>query len=149
MTDGIDDDALVAAVDLVGRAGAHQFEVGYLNDGVPVAEADWYAHAQYQGRRIIVEHHTGPVEAAEALALRVLTGAKCGHCGALVALNDDGAFAFDSAEMADGTRWTAEEAAAAGQCRWRRVGRRWVRGCDGGVGGGWPNRAARRRRGQR
>ncbi len=146
MTAGIDQDALIAAIDLVGRAGAREFQVGYLHDDVPVAEADWYAHAQYRGRRIIVEHHAGPVEAAEALALRILTGAKCNHCQALVALNDDGAFAYASAEMADGTSWTAEEAAAAGQCRWRRVGRRWVRGCDGGVVGGGANRAARRRR---
>lgn len=146
MTTGIDQDALVAAIDLVGRAGAGQFQVGYLHDDVPVAAADWYAHAQYKGRRIIVEHHVGPVEAAEALAVRILTGAKCAGCQSLVALNDDGAFACDDAEMADGTRWTAEEAAAAGQCRWRRVGRRWVRGCDGVLDGAGPNRAARRQR---
>lgn len=126
----LDEDALFAAVDLVGRSGATQLEFGYLHDDVPVEEADWWAHARYRGARISEEHHRGPVEAAEALARRLLTGAKCKPCGRLVALSDTGAIAYENAAMVDGTRWTAEQAAAAGQCRWRRDGARWVRGCE-------------------
>jgi hypothetical protein len=125
-----DEDAVVAAVDLVVRSGAEDFEVGYLDDDVPVDQARWYATAHYRGTKIIEEDHRSPVDAAEALARRILTGAKCAHCGSLVALSDSAAFAYFDATMADGTTWTAEQAAAAGQCRWTRTGRRWKRGCE-------------------
>lgn len=125
----LDDDALLAAVDLVGRTGATNFQVGYLHDGVPPEEAGWYAHAQYRGARITAEDHPGPVEAAEALARCLLNGAKCAHCGSLVALSDAGAMAYDT-RLVDGSEWTVEQARAAGQCRWRRIGARWERGCE-------------------
>lgn len=143
-----DEDALVAAVDLVGRTGARNFEVGYLHDDVPMADAGWYAHAQYQGARITEEDHRGPVEAAEALARRLLSGAKCARCGRLVALTDHGAyFPGEVAHLADGTTWTREEAEAAGQCRWTRQGRRWAMGCEhGNHEDRRTDRAARRRR---
>lgn len=128
----LDEDALIAAVDLIGRTGATGFEVGYLHEDVPAEEAAWYAHAQYKGARIIAENHRDPVEAAEGLARRLLTGGKCTRCGGLIALSGDGAFAYTSATLTDGTQWTAETAAAAGQCRWTRMGRRWQAGCGSG-----------------
>lgn len=67
----IDQDALNAAINLVQRSGAQSLEFGYLNDDVPVGEAAWWAHAQYRGTRLTVEHHGGPVEAVEALARRL------------------------------------------------------------------------------
>jgi hypothetical protein len=124
----LDEDALVACVDLVGRTGATGFEIGYLHEDVPAEQAGWYAHAQLRGARIIVEDHRGPVEAADALARRLLSGAKC-RCGRLVALSDRGAFAYTKAHTVDGQSWTAEQAAAVGQCRWRRVAARWQMGC--------------------
>jgi len=42
----LDEDALIAAADLVGRTGATGFEIGYLHDDVPAEKAGWYAHAQ-------------------------------------------------------------------------------------------------------
>jgi hypothetical protein len=123
----IDQDAVTACADLVGRTGATGLEIGYLNDDPPHL---WYAHAQFRGARISVEDQPGPVEAADALCRRLLAGAQCQHCHGLVALSDDGAFAYRSATMVNGRKWTAEEAAAAGQCRWRRMGDRWVRGCE-------------------
>lgn len=87
MSVNMDDDALIATVDLIGRTGAKGFEIGYLHEGVPVEEAGWYAHAQYRGARITEENHRGPVEAAEALARQLLTGAMCNHCKKLVALS--------------------------------------------------------------
>lgn len=137
----MDEDAVIAAVDLVGRAGAKSFELGYLDDDVPVEKARWWAHADYRGDRIIEENHRGPVEAAEALARRILTGGRC-RCGKLVALSGNGAVAYDNVTMADGSKWTADEAKAAGQCRWTREGRKWVSAC----GAGKPNRRERRRR---
>lgn len=147
MSYNIDQDAVIATADLVGRAGAREFECGYLHDDVPTEEAGWYATATYQGAKIMVDDHPGPVEACEALARRILEGGKCAHCGGLVALSGSGAVAFAEAQMADGSTWTAEEAVAAGQCRWRRIGDRWVRGCeDSHPAPPRPNRAARRKR---
>jgi hypothetical protein len=136
---GLDEDALIAAAGLIGRTGARGFEIGYTDEEMN----DWYAHAQYQGARIIEEHHRGPVEAAEALARRLLTGAQCQGCGGLVALSSAGAVAFGGMMM-DGRTWTTEEAAAAGQCRWTRQGRTWVSAC--GLGSGDGPRPPRRER---
>lgn len=120
---------MTATADLVGRSGARNLEIGYLHEDVPVEEAGWYAHARYQGARIIAEDHRGPVEALEALARRILTGAKCTHCGGLVALSDDGAY-YMGDTLADGSRWSRRQARSAGLCRWRRMGPKWVRGCE-------------------
>jgi hypothetical protein len=111
------DDAFIAAVDLTGRTGARQLEVGYLHDDVPAEQAGWYAHAQYRGARITVEDHAGPVQALEALAWRLLTGAQCQHCHGLVALEAGGAVAFPNARLVDGRDWPLEQAAATRQCR--------------------------------
>lgn len=107
---GLDQDAFGAAVDLVARTGAKGFEVGYLDDDVPADEARWYAYAQYAGARVTAENHCGPVEAAEALARRLLNGGRCTHCNGIIAL---------SGRHKKGRR-----------CRYRRVGAKWVRGCE-------------------
>ena len=121
-------DQVIACADLVGRAGARQFQIGYLHDDVPIDRAGWYAHAQYRGARITVADHPGPAQAAMAFAEKLLTGAKC-RCGRLVALSPGGAVAFRQTRMADGSEWTAQEAAKAGQCRWRLAGDRWEPSC--------------------
>ena len=126
----LDEDALVAAADLVGRTGAKGFEIGFLHDDVPVEEAAWYAHAQFDGARITEEGHVGPVQAAEALARRLLEGGKCTKCGGLVALSSRGAWVFTDTRLTDGTRWTADQALATKQCRWTRMGNHWVAGCQ-------------------
>lgn len=141
-----DEDALLAAVDLVGRSGATNFEVGWLNDEDDPAYlergAEWWCKAQYRGARLTVEGFDRPDHAAEALALKILKGGKC-RCGRLVRLaGADAAFAYSDVDMADGTHWTAQEAAAAGQCEWRRVGKKWEPSCPKPG----PNRAERRRR---
>src|SRR5258706_845767 len=123
----LDEDAVLACADLVGRTGATEFQIGYLHDEPP---QQWYAHAQYRGTRITEENHAGPSEAADALCRRLLTGARCAHCGGLVALSGAGAVAYGNPVMADGSTWSAAEAAAAGQCRWHRMGPKWVMGCE-------------------
>jgi hypothetical protein len=102
----LDDDAVIACFNLAGRTGARDAEIGYLHDDPPHG---WYAHARYQGARIMVEDMAGPVEAADALARRLLAGAKCQHCRRTVVLSGGGL-----------------------ACRWRRMGPQWVRGCDPG-----------------
>lgn len=124
------DDRLIAAVDVIGRSGAKNFEVGYLHDDVPAAEADWWASCRYAGTIIMVEHQGDPWTAAEELAVKVLTGGQCQGCGSLVALTDEGGFAFFHATLLDGRSWDAVDAADAGLCRWQRIGKRWERECD-------------------
>jgi hypothetical protein len=106
VTAHLNDDIVIACADLVGRAGASGFEIGYLHDDVPAEDAGWYAHAQYHGARIIVEDHRSPTGAALALAERLLSGAMC-RCRRPVALTD-----------------------RLGGCRWRLIGARWEPGCD-------------------
>jgi len=119
------DDAVKACADLVGRTGATDFEVGYVNDEPPHA---WYAHAKFRGGRITVQGKASPAGACNELAVRLLSGGPCAHCGKLVTLSPLGAMARD-VTLADGRTWTAEEQAAAGLCHWQRDGARWERGC--------------------
>lgn len=144
----LDEEALDAAIDLVGRTGARELQIGYLHEDVPVEDAAWYAHAQLRGARVTVEQHRGPIEAAEALAERLLTGGQCTHCRGLIALRDDGAWVFNG-HLADGSEMNAARARSMTQCWWQRRGNRWVRGCveshpEQQASAG-PNRADRRR----
>lgn len=104
-----DEDAAVAAIDLVGRSGGRSLDFGYLDDDVPMADARWWATATYRGAKLSVEEHRGPVEALEALARLVLEGGRCAWCARRVTLVGDG-----------GDTET---------CRWRRTAARWDRGC--------------------
>lgn len=119
---------VIACADLVGRAGAREFEIGYLHDDVPADQAAWWASAKFRGARIQVDNHHNPASAAHALAVKILTGARC-RCGKLVALSDAGATIYQDATMADGSKWTAEQASAAGQCRWRLIDQSWEPSC--------------------
>lgn len=121
--------AAEACLELVGRTGARNLEIGYLHDDVPVEQAGWYAHAQYRGARITIENRHGPSQALEALARRLLTGAKCNGCGKLVALSSDGAAFYPDGHLIDGTPWDEGQIRAAGQCRWVLAGTRWEMGC--------------------
>lgn len=122
-----DKDALLAAVELVGRCAARNFEIGWLNDAPPY---EWWASAQFQGARVMVEHHVHPVDAAEALAQRLLTGAMCNWCKGLIALSPEGAIAYAEGHLVDGTRWNVEDSAPREQCLWVREGAHWIRGCE-------------------
>lgn len=103
-------DAVIACVDLIGRTGAKDFEIGFLHDGVPLEEAGWYATARYQGARVTADEHCGPVEAADALARRLLAGGKCISCGRRIRLSGS--------------------PGRSGGCRWRRMADRWQKGCE-------------------
>lgn len=108
----VDEDAVIACVDLVGRTGAKDFEIGYLRDEeseghpVPSSEAGWYAKCTWQGHKLVVDEQSGPSEAADGLSRRLLSGGLCTHCKKKVTLGSD----------PDG-------------CRWRRMAERWERGC--------------------
>lgn len=88
--------ALKAHVALIGHTGASQLEIGYLEDDVPIEEARWWARARLgmahvnglpvdgTGAVVMVEEKTGPVEALEALALKLIDGGICQHCHRIV-----------------------------------------------------------------
>lgn len=103
-----DEAMLMACVDLVGRAGASEFDLGYLHDDVPIDKAGWYASAKYRGARIIAENRPSPVDAAYGLAVKLLTGARC-KCGRIVSLE-----------------WTEDK----GRCVWAVRNKRWESTCD-------------------
>lgn len=130
MTVDLNEDAIRACANLVQRMGAREFHIGYMHEGVPAEQAGWYGHAQFRGARITADDHIGPVQAADALCERLLTGAQCLVCKSLVALRDDGAIVYEKQTLLDGRQWNAEDARRAGTCRWRRVGPKWVRGCE-------------------
>lgn len=109
------DDIVIACVDLFGRAGATESEIGWDCPHVPGAPEDhscerttWYATARYRGARLATDGHRTPSAAVLTLAERLLTGATC-RCRRPVALG-----------------YPAPE----GCCRWRLVGERWEAGCD-------------------
>lgn len=130
------EEAVLAAADLVARTGATGFHMGYLRDDP--RDPGWYAYAQYQGARITTENHMDPVCAAEALAERLLTGARCA-CGKIVELRDGGVMVFPGAAspsgepMPDAAKLIAEVRAGK-TCRWTRTGDRWNPGHP--LGGG-------------
>lgn len=107
--DELEREIVMAGVEVIGRTGATDFEVGHVLEGVPSVEADWYAHADFGGVRVQAEHHTGPAEAVDALARRLLAGGRCTHCQRTIRL--DGGNSKDV-------------------CVWWRDGVRWVRGCE-------------------
>lgn len=102
--DELNEDLIVACADLVGRSGATDFEIGYLNDDPE--NPGWWAKSSYRGTRFIRDGHRTPEAACLALATRILSGATC-RCLKTVALDD-----------------------RSGGCRWKLVGQRWEPGCD-------------------
>lgn len=102
----MNDDMVRACAYLVGRCGACDFEIGYVHEDVPSAEAGWYAQAVFKGARVMVGDMPSPTLAALALSERMLRGATC-RCRQPVTLSD-----------------------STPGCRWRLVGPRYEPGCD-------------------
>ena len=107
-TPDMDLPAIVAAVGVVGRSGAAQFEIGWLDDSYPHR---WWASAKYQGRRITGEHPSKPDIAVDRLVHKMLHGGLCVHCGDRINLTPTKG------------RW------ADGNCEWHRVDAIWQPGC--------------------
>jgi hypothetical protein len=113
----LDEDALLACTDVVGRTGAKSFQIGWLNDpGTPKFKSkgpEWYAYAEYDQEgdvgstqpKILVGGLPGPTEAADGLSRRLLDGGRCTHCNQTITLL--------------GTEG----------CRWTRNGRKWEASC--------------------
>lgn len=91
------------------------FEIGYLEDDVPISEARWYANAMWKGTKIIAEEHKSPGAAADDLSRQVLTGGQCQHCERTVLVHVKG------------------EEHLMGFCYWYRQEDRWLWGCAPGA----------------
>lgn len=107
-------DRLHAAVDVIGRTGAKDFEVGF-DDEAPT-NACWYARCDVVGvGNTSVAGITDPASAAEKLARKLINGGTCSHCGRTMTL----------------VIWIkpGEDALYPAQCHWRRTRKRWERGC--------------------
>lgn len=104
------DDRAVAAIELIGRTGARDVEIGFLHDDVPSDQADWWASANYRGAKVHVEHKRSPGHALDSLLARLLDGATCRWCGRQVTNRKTG----------NGPRY----------CRYVLQGDRYVRGCQ-------------------
>jgi hypothetical protein len=103
----MNDDFMLACVDLVARSGATEFQIGFTGDeGVSAEDAGWYAMAIWQGARIMTDEHKSPSQAVFALTERLLDNATC-RCGKKVTLSD-----------------------SKPGCRWKLNGQRWEPGCD-------------------
>lgn len=139
---GIDEDALTAAVRVIGSSGATQTDIGYLHDDVPIDKASWWATAVYRGMKLTVENRASPVEAAEALARLVLRNAMCAHCRRTVTLDGESTPSTGplttrqqrremSRRIKESGDFSDSDQRVDGWCRWTRVGAEWKRGCDG------------------
>lgn len=123
----LSDVVAVAAVGVIGRAGADHLTVGYNNEDNP----RWYAYVDYGKHRLEETHHLGPAQALDALARRLLEGAECQSCKGIIALSPYGVRIPTDGMFADGRPlWTPEEAAKLPQCLWARIDDRWVGGCE-------------------
>lgn len=69
---------LTASLQVIGRTGARNAEIGYDDDREPTT---WWAKAGYRGDRLYVEGHPDPATAADALVAGLLNGGTCTACG--------------------------------------------------------------------
>lgn len=113
-----DMDRLIAAYDLIGRAGLADFEVGYddsLGEG-----AWWYAKCSTgHGQTFMVAGRQSPDLAAEALARKIANGGRCTHCGKVTSLHP-----YPYTEGMPRPKGVLSSV-----CYWNRAGKQWVRGC--------------------
>ncbi len=146
--DGVefDKERLLAAVEVIGRGAANSLELGWTHDDGP-RPGEWYASASYKGARVIVENEHGPEDAAENLALRLIVGGQCVHCGLTVTVRNEAGLVMTVAGHPVLDEDALEETYPDRVCVWHRDGPHWLRGCDGGFGPppAGLNRAQRRR----
>lgn len=107
----LDAQAVVAAADLIGRAGATEFawDCPHTPDEGPdhnCPHVTWTCSAKYRGHRIFTDPQPYPGQAANALAVKILEGGLC-RCG-----------------------WPASITKQPDACHWKLVGQRWEPGCD-------------------
>lgn len=106
----VDERRLIEAVEMVGRCGASEFQVGYFVDDPAPGTANWWASAKFRKGTMVTEPQMSPAHAAENLAAILRNGATCAWCGRRIS-------------------WGDRPGKGAKACWWRKVGGRWERGC--------------------
>lgn len=86
MTSPTDDPRLLAAVDMIGRTGAKEFQIRYSDEEEPVV---WFAVATYDDGKGETDASLNPVMAVLRLAERLVDGGQCTHCGRPTGLDPD------------------------------------------------------------
>jgi hypothetical protein len=112
---------VVACADLAARGGAIDFKIGYFDnldpDGAPLAAGLpaklWFAEVEWSGTQLSTENHPTAAAAADAMALKLLDGARC-RCGKVIVVESESPTATPKQRM-----W----------CYWRRHNARWRPGC--------------------
>lgn len=74
---GTDDPRMPAAVDLIGRSGAHEFAIRYCEEVEPTV---WIAQSRH-GRAWTVAVALTPLGAVFNLCDDLIDGGQCQHCG--------------------------------------------------------------------
>lgn len=74
----VDGDRMTAAVDLLGRTGADEFQVRYCDEEQPVI---WMAAGCWPGGRWEAAAAMHPLAAVFRLLDQVIDGGTCKHCG--------------------------------------------------------------------
>lgn len=80
-----EDPRFVAAVDLIGRTGASEFQIRYSDDESPTV---WFAVAKY-GLKAECDAALDPGMAVMRLAERLIDGGQCTHCHKPTGLDPD------------------------------------------------------------
>lgn len=108
MKPNFDDAALIAAAEVVRKAGAQSFEIEHTDpEAGPVT---WEARANFKGQTLKSDGtHADPVSATDALARQILEGGLCTYCQRRVTLTDTNDLS---------------------KCYRHRVGAQWFRSCE-------------------
>lgn len=123
----LDTPEILAAAEAVGRAGADSFAIDY-DEPTHL----WQAIADFPTvrgpLRITSDELPGVNAAARDMVHKVLAGAQCSNCGAVITFDPRGYHA-KTKTLIDGRAWTLEQQKKAGSCLWRRRGPHWNPDC--------------------
>lgn len=108
-----------AIADLVGRSGAREFEMGYVDAEVEGGPETWYCTAVYRGAKLFVDDQPTPAHAADGLAHVILDGGMCTHCGEKTSTRGTPLGVYIKFGRSKKAR-----------CIWYRDGNVWKRGCE-------------------
>lgn len=125
----LDQNAIVAIGRLIGQTGADDFTYGHIDQDP--SKPTWYVRANYpNGSHIIVDGCDDPMQAAERMAVKLLSGSICRRCGKVVSVGDY-LVPYGQGVTAQGQPvvTSPEQVEREGLCTWERQGDKWTSGC--------------------
>lgn len=124
------DPRMLAAIDLIGRTGAKNFQLRYDDDPEPTV---WVADAEWPHGRLCGAGFT-PAEAAMALADNAVDGGRCAHCARPSGVTMEWAAEQPLAELICWFVYDPETKRFRRSCEGETTGRAFGMGPDGPVG---------------